>query len=82
MGDDAIRETHGCKCAQTDVAHEREVLVSETDALILLRLGHAKAKLTRWQARYLATKLYRLSRRIRDREVIEQMTGNPAKVGV
>jgi hypothetical protein len=66
--DDAIREAHGCLAAQADACHRREVLLrEERDDLVYISVGSEKARLTPWQARYLASKLYRLSRRIRQR---------------
>ena len=66
--DDAIREAHGCLAANADATHRREVLLrEERDDLIYITVGGEKARLTQWQARYLASKLYRLSRRIRQR---------------
>jgi hypothetical protein len=67
--DDAVREVHGCKCAPNGPSWETGVLISEMgDDLIRLQLGNKDGALTQWQARYLAAKLYRLSRRIRARQ--------------
>lgn len=69
MTDDSIRELHGCKCMSiSSTAYESCVIVTEGDDLIVINLFGNTATLTRWQARYIASKLYRLARRIRDRE--------------
>lgn len=62
MNDDSIRESHGCKCLS------RSVFMREVDTDIIMEIVGGTAVLTRWQARYIASKLYRLARRIRDRE--------------
>ncbi len=68
MVDDAIRERHGLACRELGDNSPTEIIVWELDGHIAIN-GHCRSRyLTQWQARYLAAKLYRLSRRIRDRE--------------
>ena len=66
--DDAVREQHGVRCRT--VAAERPAIVSvvESDNTIVLDATSSETRLTQWQARYLASKLYRLARRIRQRD--------------
>jgi hypothetical protein len=64
--DDAIREGHFVK-ARDDKGNVRRVCVHERDDAIILDGQYESAIMTPWQARYLAAKLYRLSRRIRAR---------------
>lgn len=66
MSDDAIRERHGCSC-RMEGNYASSVTIWEHDDLICLNGMRETRYLTQWQARYLAAKLYRLSRRIRDR---------------
>jgi hypothetical protein len=61
MSDDAIREVHGCR-----TVGGKTVTAMETEAFIVLE-SMGTRELTPWQARYLASKLYRLSRRVRSR---------------
>lgn len=63
--DDAIREHHGCACRDKVTHAPRIASVFEDGDLILARMDDVY--LTEWQARYMAAKLYRLARRIRDR---------------
>lgn len=65
MTDDAIRERHGVKTLADEVYEE--VILREREQTIVLALGGNRAAMTQWQARYLAAKLYRLARRIRQR---------------
>jgi hypothetical protein len=65
MTDDAIRERHGVK-TQPDETYE-EVILREREQTLTLSVGTSKVAMTQWQARYLAAKLYRLARRIRQR---------------
>jgi len=67
MGDDAIRERHGCACREGEDQKPSSVTIGETEGSIWLDRCFEYRTLTPWQARYLAAKLYRLSRRIRDR---------------
>ena len=68
MNDDAIRESHRCKClCVSSTVYEPRVLLRENDDSIVFSICGATAELTRWQACYIASKLYRLARRIRDR---------------
>ena len=67
--DDAIRERHGLSCrsntAGEGVSH---VMVWEREQGIVLNHENSfGAVMTPWQARYLASKLYRLARRVRQR---------------
>jgi len=67
MMDDGIRERHGVACRKSGENQPRTVTIHEGEQCIHLD-GHAYDRaLTPWQARYLAAKLYRLSRRIRNR---------------
>lgn len=69
MMDDAVREIHGMSCCDNDVCESPvRLTIRETDELIVLKstASHGSV-MTEWQARYLAAKLYRLSRRIRQR---------------
>lgn len=72
MTDDAVREIHGVRCRDNLASKgPSTVRISETDqGQILIRHDDSNgAMLTRWQARYLASKLYRLARRLQEREV-------------
>lgn len=60
--DDAVREVHGVKALGSDNHID---LREEEDAIKITTCG--SQRLTPYQARYLAAKLYRLSRRIRAR---------------
>ena len=64
--DDAIRERHGCAC-RTGENYASTVTVWESESWIYLDGACKDRALTPWQARYLAAKLCRLSRRVRDR---------------
>lgn len=66
MSDDNIRERHGVKAVKNEDSRE-EILVCEGEQYVVVRLGHAKAWLSPGQARYLAAKMYRLARRIKQR---------------
>lgn len=66
MTDDAIREVHGVKCN----SEKGRITIHECEGLIGLastEVGNSSNFMTPYQARYLAAKLYRLSRRIRQR---------------
>ena len=65
--DDAVREVHGCRT----ISSKKEVILIEHDDFVLVQIGLTEAHLTQWQMRYLASKLYRISRRIRTRKVGE-----------
>lgn len=66
--DDAVRERHGMRCTEgVSAATASSVTIWEGDALIGLDSSTSHRYLTAYQARYLAAKLYRLSRRIRAR---------------
>ena len=67
MQDDAIRERHGVKTVKASAGCRDEVLLREGEDYVNVSLGNEVAHLTPWQARYLAAKLYRISRRIRNR---------------
>jgi len=70
MTDNAIREIHGVT-ARTNGERPARLLVTirESEDAIIMRSDKPcdDTVMTQWQARYLATKLYRLSRRIRQR---------------
>jgi len=65
--DDAIRERHGCSCREAGDNSPTSVTVWEGEQSVFIDGNHRNRSLTPWQARYLASKLYRLSRRIRQR---------------
>ena len=67
MTDDAIREIHGCLCRDKYSGKPDTIHAIEGDEYITLGGGLSGVNLTPWQARYLATKLYRLARRINHR---------------
>lgn len=64
--DDSIREKHGLACADPS-GSRGQVTLSEGETWIRIDSYSGHRDLTEWQARYLAAKLYRLSRRIRQR---------------
>ena len=65
-GDDGIRECHGVTC--TNKRSENVVVnIWEGELFILIGPMMDERRLTPDQARYLAAKLYRLSRRLRGR---------------
>ena len=70
MTDDAIREVHGVQARENTTGKSPEtIVIRERDGEIVIHGMHYQgAILTRWQARYLASKLYRLARRVRERE--------------
>lgn len=70
MTDATIREHHGCAC-RTSAGNAAVVTVWENETHIYIDSYHHNRALTEGQARYLAAKLYRLSRRIRTRKVVE-----------
>ncbi len=63
--DDGIRERHGCTCRDRITNGERFATLQERGQTVVVTVNDCE--LTEWQARYLAAKLYRLSRRIRNR---------------
>lgn len=65
--DDAVRERHGCRCRDASDDSLSSVTVWEGDQTVFLDSDYHNRAMTAWQARYLASKLYRLSRRIRQR---------------
>lgn len=65
--DDAIRERHGCRCIDASDSSPATITIWEGEEFIYVDKGYHDRRLTQWQARYLASKLYRLSRRIRQR---------------
>lgn len=67
QADDAVRERHGCSCRDSLDYSLASVTVWERDDEIRIDSFSRSRVLTAWQARYLASKLYRLSRRIRQR---------------
>lgn len=65
--DDAVRERHGMRCRERGLQSDASVTIYEDEREVVIE-SHVGARcLTPWQARYLAAKLYRLSRRIRQR---------------
>jgi hypothetical protein len=67
VSDDAVREVHGCRCREADNDRGKIIEAMEGEQYVTISVGHTGVRLTPWQARYLAAKLYRLSRRIRQR---------------
>lgn len=67
LTDDGIRERHGMQCRMAGYADVRPVTVREGEASIVLDRCTDEREMTPYQARYLAAKLYRLARRIRQR---------------
>lgn len=65
--DDAVRERHGCACRDGSDNSASWLTVWEGEGSVYIDGNMHKRQLTPWQARYLASKLYRLSRRIRQR---------------
>jgi hypothetical protein len=70
MSDDAIRERHGCECRKDNNLRSAVTIWEHGDDYIAINGVSDTRYLTQWQARYLAAKLYRLSRRIRDRSAL------------
>ena len=68
--DDAVRERHGCACRDTSDDTLSSVTVWENDSAVFLDSNYRVRAMTPWQARYLASKLYRLARRIRQRSEV------------
>ena len=68
MADDAVRERHGCSCVESNDLSRTSITIWEGEEFIQIDGNHRARALTEWQARYLAAKLYRLSRRIRQRK--------------
>ena len=68
MEDDAVRERHGVSCRECTCDKTAAVLLIEGESDVFVEISKFDgARLTPWQARYLASKLYRISRRIRNR---------------
>lgn len=65
--DDAVREHHGVSCREGDNEKRSSISIWEGESLVHIDGNYTSRHLTEWQARYLAAKLYRLSRRIRAR---------------
>lgn len=68
MTDDAVRERHGLSCIETNDHSRTSITIWEGEEFIQIDGDLRARSLTEWQARYLAAKLYRLSRRIRQRK--------------
>jgi len=66
MADDGIRERHGMECT-IDTGGESFVIAYEAEQTVRINSCGSTRKLTPAQARYLARKLYRLARRIEQR---------------
>jgi hypothetical protein len=69
--DDAVREIHGVHARQRGYSDLAIVVVREREGTVVIDDIKNDVELTPWQARYLAAKLYRLSRRIRARQDAE-----------
>lgn len=63
-----VFEVHGVSCRMAGYSDRRSVIIREREGEIFMDARKDDLVLTPLQARYLAAKLYRLSRRIRDRE--------------
>lgn len=68
FNDDGIRERHGCACVDQRDNSRCQITFHEVQEYVVIDSNYAPRALTQWQARYLAAKLYRLARRIRQRE--------------
>lgn len=64
--DDGIRERHGVQCRKAEEKLST-IDIWEHNEKVWLGGNYEDRSMTEWQARYLAAKLYRLSRRIRAR---------------
>lgn len=68
MNDDAVREIHGVHAREVNRHMVKIITIREReDSIILDHIGLSDAEMTSCQARYLASKLYRLARRVRTR---------------
>lgn len=70
--DDGVRERHGVECREGDA--RSAVTICEREDYVLIERSGDTRQLTPAQARYLAAKLYRLSRRIRQRNDAQSAT--------
>lgn len=70
MADDGIRERHGMECVENE-ATMSNVLVYEAEQTVRLNACTFSRRMTPDQARYLARKLYRLARRIEQRQQVQ-----------
>ena len=61
--DDSIRERHGLACREPDESASN-ITIFEGEQYVFVDGNPRTRKLTQWQARYLAAKLYRLARRL------------------
>lgn len=71
MADDGIRERHGMRCTTQSNGYQQIIVREADDGLVCIDAYHYERQMTMREARYLASKLYRLARRIRDRESVE-----------
>lgn len=63
--DDGVRERHGMLCTREDQSVGAIIIIAERlDGRISIDSDHYERRMTPTQARYLASKLYRLARRI------------------
>lgn len=67
MTDDGIRERHGMRCMKATDLSLTSITIYEGERYVTFDGPYYERSLTPYQARYLAAKLYRLSRRIRQR---------------
>ena len=65
--DDAVREIHGAHCQKLGGAGVTTITVTEKHGCVVVAAHGDDKELTPWQARYLASKLYRLARRVERR---------------
>jgi hypothetical protein len=81
MTDDAIREVHGCAARESD-NKARLITIAEGEQYIRFPdTLYAGTKMTPYQARYLAAKLYRLARRVRQRAEAITLATTPTREG-
>lgn len=64
--DDAVRERHGVACRK-DSHTAWAINVYESEEYVCFPASECVRQLTPWQARYLASKIYRLARRVQQR---------------
>lgn len=74
--DDGIRERHGVSRRINNAGRvgREPITVSERDFDVVVECHSFGGVLTEWQARYIAAKMYRLSRRIRDRRLADEQS--------
>jgi len=78
---DGVHEIHGTSCRENNAGRTPALCsIEERGYTVILKgTGQFGSVLTSAQARYLASKLYRLARRIRQREVENESVGGGAQ---